>query len=279
MRRHRVYGAECLTDHESHVKSSLWFFCVTGDLAKKKLFFALPTYPAGPATDLNIVGYGRSKVDLTSFIEKQCVNIVEDDSWPKEDFCSRISRTPVLQIARKLRKPLMDVEQENAHASGKPGNRLFFLSVPPTVFGTVAEMISSSARAEEGGFTRLMIEKPFGRDTASFEELNVLTSRHFHESQLFRLDHYLGKEVILNISTLRWANVLFEPLWSCQNIESVMIVQGGHRLRRAAFAALASSATSSKTTCCRPSCSLRWSRRPKCQVLPSPLPKSSCCGP
>ena len=220
---------ECLTDHESLMSSPLTvvIFGATGDLAKKKLFPSLYqlTLQGRLPRDLNIVGYGRSKVDLTSFIEKQCVNIVEDDSWPKEDFCSRIqfhagaydSPESFASLSAEM------LEYENAHASGKPGNRLFFLSVPPTVFGTVAEMISSSARAEEGGFTRLMIEKPFGRDTASFEELNVLTSRHFHESQLFRLDHYLGKEVILNISTLRWANVLFEPLWSCQNIESVMI--------------------------------------------------------
>ena len=78
--------------------------------------------------------------------------------------------------------------------AGRRSNRLFFLSVPPTIFGSVTERISQHARAATG-FTRLMIEKPFGRDSPTFDALNALTSRHFAESQLFRLDHYLGKEV------------------------------------------------------------------------------------
>ena len=79
--------------------------------------------------------------------------------------------------------------------AGRGANRLFFLSVPPTIFGAVTEMISEHARAASG-FTRLMIEKPFGRDSPTFNALNALTSRHFSENQLFRLDHYLGKEVL-----------------------------------------------------------------------------------
>lgn len=85
-------------------------------------------------------------------------------------------------------------------------------------------MIATHARATEGGFTRLMIEKPFGRDSATFAELDSLTSGHFKSTQLYRLDHYLGKEVILNISTLRWANQAFEPLWSSKHIESVHFI-------------------------------------------------------
>ena len=96
--------------------------------------------------------------------------------------------------------------------------------MPPTVFGAVVRAIGAGARAPRGGFTRLMIEKPFGRDSASFEALDALTARHFDESQLFRIDHYLGKEVLLNISTLRWANAMFEPLWSAKHIESVQII-------------------------------------------------------
>ena len=97
-------------------------------------------------------------------------------------------------------------QELTALEGGRPSNRLYFLSVPPPVFGAVTAMIDEHARATEPGFTRLMIEKPFGRDSESFEELNQKTASCFHETQLYRLDHYLGKEVILNISTLRWAN-------------------------------------------------------------------------
>ena len=69
-----------------------------------------------------------------------------------------------------------------------------------------------------------MIEKPFGRDSASFAALDALTARHFDEDQLFRVDHYLGKEILLNIPTLRWANAIFEPLWSAAHVESVQII-------------------------------------------------------
>ena len=83
-------------------------------------------------------------------------------------------------------------------------------------------MIHAKAQAPEG-FTHIIIEKPFGRDSESFNELNECTSTLFDEKQLFRIDHYLGKEVVLNLTTMRFANQLFEPLWNNQHIESVEI--------------------------------------------------------
>ena len=96
-----------------------------------------------------------------------------------------------------------ELKEYEASVGGKGGNRLFFLSIPPTIFGAVCTEIGKSARAGDG-FTHLIIEKPFGRDSASFEELNSCTSALFDESQLFRIDHYLGKEIVLNIANLRF---------------------------------------------------------------------------
>ena len=203
---------------------SVIVFGATGDLARKKLFpalYQLVLLGHFPRT-LNIVGYGRSKVNLSEFVEKQCVNVKEQPTLSKAEFMARITfhagpyDSP--ESFKELAKELTELE------GGIPSNRLYFLSVPPGVFGAVTAMINEHARAVEPGFTRLMIEKPFGRDTATFEELNDKTAACFHESQLYRLDHYLGKEVILNISTLRWANQLFEPTWNREYIESVQIV-------------------------------------------------------
>lgn len=237
-------GAGAGTPHATLMSAplSIVIFGATGDLARKKLFPALHALVAQGKLPrhLRIVGYGRNPVELDAFVAKQCVNVPEDGTGRshsgapgpaaqaplrRADFCARIEYHAGAYDCRASYERL-DAElraHEAAHASGLPGNRIFFLSVPPSVFGTVTEMISRAARSAEGGFTRLMIEKPFGRDSASFDELNQLTAAHFDESQLFRLDHYLGKEVILNISTLRWGNAVFEPLWSAAHIESVQI--------------------------------------------------------
>ena len=100
----------------------------------------------------------------------------------------------------------------------------------------------------------------------------MLTAKHFHETQLFRIDHYLGKEVILNLPALRWANAMFEPMWSNRNIESVLITfkeNIGTEGRGGYFDGLASFATSFRTISYRRSSSSRWSRRRTCRALRS----------
>jgi glucose-6-phosphate 1-dehydrogenase len=222
---HRQQDAPELTDHFTLTTMPLTvvIFGATGDLAKKKLFPAIYQlclcghFPK----HVNVVGYGRSKVDLSKFIEKQCVNIKENKSFPKEEFTSRIQfHAGGYDEPTSYEKLDQEIKE---YEGGKAGNRVYFLSVPPTVFGVVTEMISEKGRAVKGGFTRLMIEKPFGRDSETFAVLDKLTAKHFKSTQLFRLDHYLGKEVILNIVTLRWGNQMFEPLWSSKFIESVQI--------------------------------------------------------
>jgi glucose-6-phosphate 1-dehydrogenase len=113
---------------------------------------------------------------------------------------------------------------EFEHDFGTRGNALFYLATPPSVFATVAAQLGNAGLArEDRGWRRLIIEKPFGTDLASARELNHRLLSIFSEHQLFRIDHYLGKETVQNIMVLRFANGLFEPLWNRDHIDHVQI--------------------------------------------------------
>ena len=227
-----------LTDHATLMAMPLTvvIFGATGDLAKKKLFpalYALCAHGHLPKT-LDIVGYGRSAVDLAAFIQKQCANIKPVPGYPPSEFTARIRfhaggyDAPASYAALGATMRTYEASHASSHASphadsarsrSAGGNRLFFLSVPPSIFGAVARMIAEHCRAggaaASGGFTRLMIEKPFGRDSESFDVLNRATASVFDENQLYRLDHYLGKEVLLRStarSTAPFRSALHKPI-------------------------------------------------------------------
>ena len=102
---------------------------------------------------------------------------------------------------------------------------LYYLAIPPGVYGTVVEGLEGAGLAgtPEGGWRRLIVEKPFGTDLASAQKLNAQLHRHFTEDQIFRIDHYLGKETVQNLLVLRFANGMFEPIWNRRYIDHVQI--------------------------------------------------------
>jgi glucose-6-phosphate 1-dehydrogenase len=104
---------------------------------------------------------------------------------------------------------------------GTGGNRVYYFAVPPSVIGTIVEEIGK--RRPKSGWHRLVIEKPFGYDLTSARELNALLAKEFDESEVFRIDHYLGKETVQNMLALRFANGIFEPVWNRQFIDHVQI--------------------------------------------------------
>jgi len=104
---------------------------------------------------------------------------------------------------------------------GTEGNRLYYLAVPPSAIATLVREIGERRATE--GWARLIVEKPFGQDLASARRLNEEIRRHFDENEIFRIDHYLGKETVQNMLALRFANGIFEPLWSRQYVDHVQI--------------------------------------------------------
>ncbi len=104
---------------------------------------------------------------------------------------------------------------------GLPGNRVLYLALPPEGFPSTITGLGEAGLNRSAGWTRLVIEKPFGKDLTSARELNALAHRYFDESQLYRIDHYLGKETVQNLLVFRFANAIFESLWNRDRIESV----------------------------------------------------------
>ncbi len=108
-------------------------------------------------------------------------------------------------------------------AMGLPGTRAFYLALPPGAFPATIEGLGAAGLNRSRGWTRLVVEKPFGRDLASARVLNGLVHRHYDESQIYRIDHYLGKETVQNLLVFRFANPVFESLWNRDRVDSVAI--------------------------------------------------------
>src|SRR5262249_498201 len=111
---------------------------------------------------------------------------------------------------RRLKGELDRMDQER----GTAGNRLFYLAGPPEVMPQIIDFLGQAELNESAGYTRIILEKPFGRDLQSAVELNRRLHQVFDESQIYRIDHYLGKEAVQNIFVFRFANGILEPIWN-----------------------------------------------------------------
>ncbi|MEN6305493.1 MAG: glucose-6-phosphate dehydrogenase [Armatimonadia bacterium] len=120
---------------------------------------------------------------------------------------------------RGLARRLEELEKEH----GLPGNRVFYLAIPPTSLHRVVEGLGQAGLHQSAGSTRLVIEKPFGSDLNSARELDAAIKRYYEEEQIYRIDHYLGKEAVQNLLVFRFANPIFEALWRREQVSSVQI--------------------------------------------------------
>jgi glucose-6-phosphate 1-dehydrogenase len=202
----------------------LLLFGARGDLAARKLFPGLYRLAAADRLprDYAVIGSGRhspgSDDDFRAEVLEGLRDSVDDlDEDVARDLLDRTSfRTSDADDGADLAARVREVEED----LGDDVRRLVYLSVPPTAMSGMVAMLGREGLAERA---RLVIEKPFGLDLASFEELDDDVHEVFEEDQVFRIDHFLGKEAVQNLLALRFANALFEPAWNRHSIASVQV--------------------------------------------------------
>ena len=207
---------------------ALVVFGASGDLTKRKLFPALYSlaYRRLLPEHFAVVGVARTEESDDDFRERMKEAVQEhsrdpfrDDAW---ELLAEGMRYVSMDFADEQRedslaKTLTKLDEER----GTAGNRVYYLATPPVVFETVVRALGKRRSTE--GWVRLIVEKPFGHDLASARELQKVLEEFFEEREVFRIDHYLGKETVQNMMALRFANGIFEPIWNRQFIDHVQI--------------------------------------------------------
>ncbi len=209
--------------------SSLFIiFGGTGDLARRKLLPALARLAAaGQLGRCHVVGVTRD----TNFNDDSYRELVAESlgaagltEEQRHALCTSTLHYHGIgegtqEDFEALGTRLSALEEQH----GLAPNRTFYLSLPPKAFPVTMEGLAKAGLNRSAGWTRLVVEKPFGRDLASARELTGITHRYFDEEQVYRIDHYLGKETVQNLLVFRFANTMFESMWNRDRVESVMI--------------------------------------------------------
>ncbi|KAL3768113.1 hypothetical protein ACHAWO_008281 [Cyclotella atomus] len=220
--------------HEPWVKEGLAIIVIgaSGDLAKKKTYPSLLSLFADHLLphDLVIYGYARSNITsedlrekLRPFLDKSGI-----DSEVIEDFLSRChyqSGAGYGDISswKDLNDKIVAFEDDIGTSNGVENfNRLFYFAIPPNVFAETGEAIKTSCMAPKG-FSRMIVEKPFGKDLESCKEILARLGQHFDETDLYRIDHYLGKEMVQNLMVMRFGNIWMDNIMNRNNVQCIML--------------------------------------------------------
>lgn len=209
--------------------SSIVVFGASGDLAKKKTFPALfGLYREGQLpSSVNIIGYARSKLTTEELRERIVEHLKLDSEKAKSKVDGFLKK--VTYISGPYDKPDGFLELNKAIEAYESDNkvskpeRLFYLALPPSVFTTVGANIKEHNYPSEGGRIRLIVEKPFGHDLESSRQLQKDLAPLFTEEELYRIDHYLGKEMVKNLLVLRFGNEFLNAAWNKNHISSIQI--------------------------------------------------------
>ena len=246
--------------------SGLVIFGVTGDLSRKKLMPAVydlanrGLLPPG----FSLLGFARREWEDQDFAQ-----VVHDSV--REHARTEFREEVWQQLAEGMRfipgdfdddqafKQLRSAVDELDASRGTSGNYAFYLSVPPKFFPKVVQQLKKHglADAPEGSWRRAVIEKPFGHDLASARELNAIVHEVFDPDQVFRIDHYLGKETVQNILALRFANQMYEPIWN-RSVTSTTCRSRWPRTSASAAAPVTTTASARPVTSSRTTSSSSW---------------------
>jgi glucose-6-phosphate 1-dehydrogenase len=210
---------------------ALVVFGASGDLTHRKIFPALYSLALRGLLPerFGVVGVARTEQTTKQWVSDMKKSVREfgrdelrNDVWNELAAGMRYVATDFAEDRGE--DQVVETLNELDRERGTGGNRLYYLAVPPVAFETIVNELGERRAAD--GWVRLIVEKPFGNDRASAQHLNEILRVHFDESEIFRIDHYLGKETVQNMLALRFANGIFEPVWNRQFIDHVQITVG-----------------------------------------------------
>ncbi|MGQ9688376.1 MAG: glucose-6-phosphate dehydrogenase [Desulfobaccales bacterium] len=208
-------------------------FGASGDLTSRKLIPALYNLHLSQALPqpCRVVGAARSPLSREAFINKMQAAVASQENYHPQkwqEFAQALDYVVIDYHSQASFEALARLLTELDSRHGTQGNRLFYLAVPPALYQPISRRLGQAGLGQEGGpgqaWSRIVVEKPFGYDLKSAQELNAALHEGFQEHQIFRLDHYMGKETVQNILIFRFANAIFEPLWNRNYIDRVGIM-------------------------------------------------------
>ncbi|WP_413309969.1 glucose-6-phosphate dehydrogenase [Bacillus sp. 1P10SD] len=206
--------------------SLIMIFGATGDLAHRKLFPSLyRLFERGRLNKYAVIGVARRSMSNDDFQQsvKDSVLAALGNKDNLDEFASHFYYQSHDVADSSSYAELNKLAHEIDENYQLEGNRIFYLAMAPEFFGPIALHLKSDGLTNVKGYKRLVIEKPFGHDLESAKELNKQIRTAFSEEEVYRIDHYLGKEMVRNIEVIRFANAIFEPLWNNRYISNIQI--------------------------------------------------------
>ena len=205
-----------------------------GDLTRRKLLPAIYNQSLEGELPANfaVLGFAIEDMDDTTYrefakkgVQQFSRQALDNNHWPDFENCLHYLHGSLdnPEAYQKLKQRLEDIDRNFAI----PGNRVFYLAIPPALIETCVTQIKAAGLVMpvdgQSPFSRIIVEKPIGRDLESARQVNAILSKSFDEQQIYRIDHYLGKETVQNILAMRFGNAIFEPLWNSKYIDHVQI--------------------------------------------------------